>query len=150
MMTSAKHVPRWQRVALLFASLQCLIWGIFILALPEKSSLAYGFDKVPTELFLWQGTGLVIFLYGVGYGIAATNPSQHWAVIFIGLIAKFLGPVGMLWSVTKGQVSAQVLYLIPINDLVWWLPFTLILIAAFRNRVEANALVRDQVATERP
>ena len=150
MLPARKQIPRWQRVALLVASLQCLIWGIFILTLPERSSLAYGFDKVPAELFLWQGTGLVIFLFGVGYGIAATNPRQHWAVILIGLMAKFLGPIGMLWSVLQGQVSRQVLYLIPLNDVVWWLPFTLILVAAFRNHAEAGSSVRDQVAKERP
>ena len=150
MLQARKQVPRWQRMALLVASLQCLIWGVFILAFPERSSLAYGFDKVPAELFLWQGTGLIIFLFGVGYSIAATNPAQHWAVVLIGLMAKFLGPVGMLWSVIQSQVSKQVLYLIPINDLVWWLPFTLILVSAFRNRAEADSSVRDQVATERP
>ncbi len=150
MLPARKQIPRWQRVALLVASLQCLIWGIFILSLPERSSLAYGFDKVPAELFLWQGTGLVIFLFGVGYGIAATNPRQHWAVILIGLMAKFMGPIGMLWSVLQGQVSPKVLYLIPINDLVWWLPFTLILVAAFRNRAEADSSARDQVSKERP
>ena len=150
MLPARKQIPRWQRVALLVASLQCLIWGIFILSLPERSSLAYGFDKVPAAFFLWQGTGLVIFLFGVGYGIAATNPRQHWAVILIGLMAKFLGPIGMLWSVLQGQVSRQVLYLIPLNDVVWWLPFTLILVAAFRNRAEADSSGRDQVSKERP
>jgi len=146
---AAISIPRWQRVALLVASLQCLIWGAFILALPERSSLAYGFDKIPAELFLWQGTGLIIFLFGVGYGIAATNPIQHWAVILIGLMAKFLGPVGRVWSVLQGRVSSQVLYLIPINDLAWWLPFTLILISVFRNHAEADSSVRDQVSKER-
>ena len=150
MLPARKQIPRWQRVALLVASLQCLIWGIFILSLPERSSLAYGFDKVPAAFFLWQGTGLVIFLFGVGYGIAATNPRQHWAVILIGLMAKFMGPIGMLWSVLQGQVSRQVLYLIPLNDVVWWLPFTLILVAAFRNRAEADSSARDQVSKERP
>ena len=150
MLPARKQIPRWQRRALLVASLQCLIWGVFILAFPERSSLAYGFDHVPVELFLWQGTGLIIFLFGVGYAIAATNPAQHWAVVLIGLMAKFPGPVGMLWSAVQGQISRQVLYLLPINDLVWWLPFTLILVAAFRNRVEAGSSVRDQVATERP
>lgn len=149
MLASRNPVPRWQRVALLVASLQCLIWGVFILALPERSSLAYGFDNVPTELFLWQGTGLIIFLFGVGYGIAATNPVQHWAVILIGLMAKVLGPVGMLWSVIQGQVSRQVLYLIPMNDLVWWLPFALILFAVFRNRAAEDSSVLDQVSTAR-
>lgn len=149
MVTTRNHVPRWQRVALLVASFQCLIWGLFILTLPERSSVAYGFSKVPTELFLWQGTGLIIFLFGVGYGIAATNPKGHWGVVLMGLLAKVLGPVGMLWSVMQGEVAHQVLYLIPFNDLVWWVPFTVILVAAFRERAEADSLALDLVATTR-
>jgi hypothetical protein len=149
MLPPRQQSPRWQRVALIVASLQCLIWGLFIIVFPARSSLVYGFNRVPAELFLWQGMGLIIFLFGVGYGIASTNPLQHWAVILIGLMAKFFGPVGMLWSVVQGNVSRQVLYLIPINDVVWWLPFLLILIAAFRNCAEGDSSVHDRGAIER-
>jgi len=148
--TSTQNVPQWQRVALLVAALQCLIWGVFILALPERSSIVYGLTKAPTDLFLWQGTGLVIFLFGVGYAIAATNPGQHWSVILIGLIAKILGPVGMLWSVIQGDVPHQVLYLIPINDLIWWLPFTMILRDAFMHHRGEDSSALAPVSTTRP
>ncbi len=114
-------------MALLLAGLQCLILGVFIILWPAKSSLVYGFEKPPTELFLWQGTGLVIVLFGVGYVIASTNPLQHWSIVLIGFLGKSLGPIGMAWSSYHGHVSPKVLYLIPINDLIWLLPFGLIL-----------------------
>lgn len=119
--------PAWQKVALLIASLQCLIWGLFIVLLPARSSAAYGLAQPPREIFLWQGTGLVIFLYGVGYLIAASDPYRHWAVILVGLLAKTLGPVGMIWSVWEEQVPVRVLLLLPVNDLIWWIPFSMIL-----------------------
>jgi hypothetical protein len=119
---------------LLVAGLQCLIWGVFIIAFPERSSLAYGFSEPPKELFLWQGTGLVIVLFGVGYLIATTNPRQHWGIILVGFLSKFLGPIGLTWSVFQGEVPGRVLYLIPINDLFWLLPFALILLQVFRGR----------------
>ena len=125
--------PRWQRLTLLVAGVQCLIWGVFIILWPEKSSLAYGFAEPPTDLFLWQGTGLVIVLFGIGYIIASTNPLQHWLVVLIGLLGKSLGPIGMAWSVYHGQVSSKVLYLIPVNDLIWLIPFGLILERARRS-----------------
>jgi small multidrug resistance pump len=148
--TATHNVPQRQRVALLVAALQCLIWGVFIVALPERSSIVFGLIKVPTDLFLWQGTGLVTVLFGVGYAIAATNPRQHWSVLMIGLIAKILGPVGMLWSVIQGDVPHQVLYFIPINDLIWWWPFTMILRDAFlRHRGEDSSALAP-VSTTRP
>jgi small multidrug resistance pump len=124
--------PRWQRIALMAAGLQCFIWGVFIAAWPERSSHTYGFSDPPVELFLWQGMGLVIMLFGIGYLIASTNPLQHWAVILIGFLSKSLGPVGMAWSVNRGSVSRNVLYLIPINDLIWLVPFGLILIQVYK------------------
>ena len=126
--------PRWQRTGLLIAGLQCLIWGVFIIGWPERSSLAYGFAQPPAELFLWQGMGLVIVLFGLGYAIASRNPSQHWVIILIGLLSKSFGPIGMALSVNQGEVSSRVLYLIPINDLIWLIPFGMILLHVFRGR----------------
>ena len=128
------QAARWQCFALLIAGLQCLIWGVFIILWPAKSSLSYGFAQPPTDLFLWQGTGLVIVLFGVGYVIASTNPLQHWSIVLIGLMGKSLGPIGMAWSVYHGQVSSKVLNLIPINDLIWLMPFGLILLRVYRLR----------------
>lgn len=123
---------RWARIALLVAALQCLIWGVFIILLPERSSIVYGFSKPPTDLFLWQGTGLIIFLFGVGYTLAAFDPKQHWGIVLVGLLAKALGPIGMLWAVTQAQVPARVLVLIPIHDILWWIPFALIVRAGLK------------------
>ena len=128
-----RAVPRWAAITLLVAALQCLIWGVFIIVWPERSSLAYGFSQPPTDLFLWQGTGLVIVLFGIGYRIAATNPLKRWNIVLIGFLGKSLGPIGMTWSVFHGRVSRRVLCLIPINDLIWLIPFALILLLVYRS-----------------
>ena len=124
--------PRWHRIVLLVAGLQCLFWGLFIIACPERSSYAYGFAEPPEELFLWQGMGLVIVLFGMGYLIASANPVQHWVVILIGLLSKFFGPIGIVWSVNQGSVSRNVLHLLPINDLIWLIPFGFILVQVYK------------------
>jgi len=134
--------PRWAVIALLVAALQCLLWGVFIIVWPERSSLAYGFSQPPTDLFLWQGTGLVIVLFGIGYRIAATNPLKHWNIVLIGFLGKSLGPIGMTWSVVHGRVSRRVLYLIPVNDLIWLIPFALILLLVYKNSGSARNEVR--------
>ena len=127
-------IPRWQIISLVVAGLQCVIWGVYIIVMPAAAAITYGLDRPPQEIFLWQGTGLVIFLFGVGYLIASTNPRHHWVAILTGLLAKVLGPVGIVWSVMKGQVPSTVLLLLPWNDVIWWLPFGLILFRIFQER----------------
>lgn len=126
--------PRWARICLLVAACQCLIWGPFIILAPAASANAYGFSRAVSDEFLWQGMGLVILLYGLGYAIAAFDPYRHYVIVLVGLLAKILGPVGMTWAVGQGQVSANVLWLIPIHDVLWWWPFAVIVLRGLKWR----------------
>ncbi|MEY3458219.1 MAG: hypothetical protein RL215_1376 [Planctomycetota bacterium] len=130
--------PRWDRIALSVAALQCFGWGPFIIIAPERSAIAYGYSHPPTDIFLWQGMGLIILLYGIGYAIASADPARHYAVVLVGLLAKILGPIGMTWAVLNQQVSHNVLWLIPIHDLIWWWPFTLIVLRGIKTTSGIN------------
>jgi hypothetical protein len=100
-----------------------VLWGTFIMAFPALSARVYGFAELPREIHLWQGAGLFIALLGIGYALAASDPRQHWGIVLIGLLAKVFGAAGMCWSVFSGQVSSQVLWLLPFNDVIWLWPF---------------------------
>lgn len=129
--------PRWQTITLLLSGIHSALWGCFIILLPGPSAVAWGLADAPQELFLWQGTGLVILLFGVGYLIAATNPLQHWAVVLIGLLGKILGPIGVVTGVIRGDVPVDVLWLLPVNDVIWWIPMALIVWQALRRGTES-------------
>jgi len=130
---SSETVPRWLSVSLVLSGMHSIAWGCFIVFLPGPAASVYGLAETPHDLFLWQGTGFVIVLFGTGYAIAASNPYQHWVVVLIGLLAKVFGPIGMLVAVLRGEVSSDVLWLLPVNDVVWWVPFTIIVIQGLRN-----------------
>ncbi len=93
------------------------------MALPALSARVYGFAETPHDVHLWQGTGLFITLLGVGYGLASSDPRQHWGIVLIGLLAKVFGAAGMCRAAFSGQVSVHVLWLLPVNDALWWWPF---------------------------
>lgn len=114
------------------AALHCLVWGVFIIAWPTRSALVYGFEEGITDEFLWRGTGLSIVLFGLGYGLGSIDPRRHVGPILLGLIAKILGPLGIMMSVVNGQVSSKVLWLLPVNDVVWWIPLTIIVCDGFQ------------------
>lgn len=119
--------PGWHFWALRLAAVHCAVWGIGIILLPQPAADVYGLGHQLTDDYLWQGTGLAILLFGVGYGIASMNPLRHWAVVAVGLLGKVLGPIGMIWAVTQGDVSTSVLPMVLINDVIWWFPFVAIL-----------------------
>jgi hypothetical protein len=117
------NFDRLAPLLLRLAAIHCLAWGCFVILLPGRSAVLYGIEHELADAWLWQGTGLVIFLMGLGYGIAATDPRRHYVVVLIGLLAKVLGPIGLCWSIYHGAVSPRVLLLVPLNDLIWWIPF---------------------------
>ena len=113
----------WHRKVVIAACFHCGLWGAFIIVTPELSWRIYGFADRPHDIHLWQGTGLFILLLAIGYGMAAWDLRQHWGIVVVGLLAKALGAAGMSWAVWQGRVSSQVLWLLPLNDLIWIWPF---------------------------
>ncbi len=135
---SSETLPRWIPVSLMLSAIHSITWGCFIVLLPGPAAVVYGLAETPHDLFLWQGTGLVIVLFGAGYAIAASNPYQHWVVVLIGLLAKVCGPIGMLVAVLRGEISVDVLWLLPVNDVIWWDPFVIIVIQGLRNATASD------------
>lgn len=70
---------------------------------------------------------------GIGYLVAARNPIRHWPIVLVGLLGKILGPIGFVWSAAQGKIDWIFGVNILTNDLIWWVPFTLILLAARRD-----------------
>jgi hypothetical protein len=76
---------------------------------------------------LWQGIGFFVGLFGVAYLLAASNPLKHWGIVAVGLLGKVAGPVGQAGGVAMGNARPESLILSIPNDLVWWVPFALVL-----------------------
>lgn len=125
--TRASTSPAWMKLVLLASCVHSGVWGVFIMAAPAMSAKVYGFSQVPHDVHLWQATGLFITLLAIGYGLAASNPIQHWGIVLIAFLAKVLGAIGMCSAVYREQVSPNVLWLLPFDDVIWWVPFAMII-----------------------
>lgn len=125
-------VPRWMRIVLLSAALYSVVWGIWTVLWPSSLFVLVGMEP-PGFLYLWQSIGLWIGVFGVGYAIAATNPFRHWPIILIGLLGKILGPVGFIWVWWQGQVPLSFGAVLITNDIIWWVPFVIILARTARS-----------------
>jgi len=131
----------WMRIVLLAAAAYNLLWGGLVVALPETTLgwLGVGDARYPQ---FWQCVGMIVGVYGVGYLAAAAAPLRHWPIVLVGLLGKIFGPIGFLDAVLREQLPTRMAWTLLTNDLIWWVPFTLILIAAFRRAASDRSVAR--------
>ncbi len=123
--------PRWASRWLIAAGVYNLLWGALTIAQPH---LLFDLARIPRTNYpeIWQCVGMIVGVYGIGYLIAARDPRRHWPIVLVGLLGKILGPIGFAAALFKGTFPPLFGLTILTNDLVWWMPFALILRDAAR------------------
>lgn len=76
---------------------------------------------------IWQSVGMIVGVFGIGYLIAAFNPIRHWPIVLVGFLGKVFGPIGFIKAVSTGALPLSSAWITLTNDLIWWIPFGLIL-----------------------
>ncbi|MFZ4576727.1 MAG: hypothetical protein ACOYN0_20280, partial [Phycisphaerales bacterium] len=121
--------PAWMRWWLVAAAAYNIIWGGVMVLAPQWSLRALGVELADARVWpqLWACIGMIVGVYGVGYAIASRDPARHWPIVLVGLLGKVLGPIGFVSSAVKGELPWSMGATILTNDLVWWVPFALML-----------------------
>jgi len=118
---------------LVAAALYNACFGVLAGLAPKMTLTWLGFlDPSSREQALWQCIGMIVGVYGVAYWFAARAPLRHWPVVLAGLLGKLFGPIGFVSSAANGVMPWRTGFIILSNDIVWWIPFSLILIASAR------------------
>ena len=125
---------RLYRIILVLASLYNLGFGLWAGLFPLSFFDLFDLDP-PRYPAIWSCLGMVVGLYGLAYGYAAFRlergePAR--AIVAIGLLGKVLGPAGWALAVRSGELPWKTFPLVLFNDLLWWLPFSLILLEGTR------------------
>ncbi len=122
-------------LVLLCAAAYNVAWGTWVILFPTLSFAYSGMlvaDKPLHYPQLWQCIGMIVGVYGIAYALAARDPARHWPIVLVGLLGKIFGPIGLAFGVLTGESPPSGLITIIPNDLIWWVPFTLILWHAYR------------------
>ena len=125
------------RRVLVAAGIYNLAWGSLTVGLPHWLFDLTGMER-PNYPFIWQCVGMIVGVYGIGYLAASRDPARHWPIVLVGLLGKIFGPLGYLMGLMRGDVPAAFGVTLPTNDLVWWVPFTVILLHAWRSHAAAE------------
>lgn len=123
--------PRWMSITLWAAAAYNLLWGGFVVLFPLAP---FRWINLPPPNYpeIWQCVGMIVGVYGIGYAAAARNPLRHWPIVLVGFLGKVCGPIGFADAVLGQRLPLQAGWTILTNDLIWWIPFALILLRAWQ------------------
>ena len=124
--------PRWMTLTLRAAAVYNVVWGAWVVLFPNQFFDLVGMAR-PVYPSIWQCVGMIVGVYGLGYWIAARDPARHWPIVLVGFLGKVFGPIGYVGGAfVEGALDPAFGWTIPTNDLIWWVPFSMILWHAFR------------------
>jgi small multidrug resistance pump len=123
--------PRWAFWWLWAAGIYNLLWGAVTIALPFAWFDLTGAER-PNYPEIWQCVGMIVGVYGIGYIAAAYDCYRHWPIVLVGFLGKIFGPIGFAVALVKGTFPPAFGLTILTNDLLWWIPFGMILAGAWR------------------
>lgn len=114
------------KITLKLAAVYNLIWGAWVIFFPQHFFKIASMEPINHPM-VWQGMGMVIGVYGLGYWWASYAPYRHWPIVAVGFLGKLFGPVGFLFNYLRGDAPGTFAYTLVTNDLIWWIPFLAIL-----------------------
>lgn len=124
---------KWMKTVLKAAGIYNVLWGVWVVLFPSHFFELVGMEPVNHEV-IWQGMGMVIGVYGLGYWWAADDPLKHWPIVAVGLLGKLFGPIGFCINYFSGKIPFEFAYTMFTNDFIWWVPFSVILIRAHKTQ----------------
>jgi len=124
--------PQWMGWVLRAAAVYNVLWGAWVVLFPNHFFALVGMEP-PLHPSIWQCVGMIVGVYGIGYWIAANAPYRHWPIVLVGMLGKIFGPIGYVQGAfIDGTLDPAFGATIPTNDVIWWVPFAMMLWGAFR------------------
>jgi len=120
------------RRSLQVAALYNVLWGAWVVLMPNHFFDLLAMPRLNHPM-IWQGMGMVIGVYGLGYWWAARNYLVHWPIVAVGMLGKLFGPLGYVFNVLFQDLAyPQFGYMLLFNDLIWWPFFIPMLLHAYQ------------------
>lgn len=134
----------WMNATVSSAGLYNLIWAAYIIARPDDFFERLALDA-PSHTVLWQALGFAIGVLGFGFLLASQDAVRHWPVVLMGMLSKLGGALGLGAAIYRGALPIEALWLLIMNDLVWCVPFSLILWAAYQAGLRQRRVLSPEI-----
>lgn len=113
------------------AGIYNILYGAYLVLFPKHFFEITGMD-LPRYIEFWQCIGMIVGVYGLGYIIAARDYIKHYPIVLVGFLGKIFGPIGFAGALYQQTLPIEFGFMIIPNDLIWWIPFFLMLKKAYQ------------------
>ena len=118
---NAPVLDRWMRRLLRFAGTFNLFAGLGMIVLYHEGYRLFGVEK-PAFVMPLQLTGVLVFLFGVGYHRIASRPRENYDLLLLGFLSKAGGSILGIYYVVLGSLPLFFLLCLFLADIIY-LPF---------------------------
>jgi hypothetical protein len=125
------NTPRWMGRLLLAAGSYHILFALWTNAWPHLGFDWCGLPR-PNHPMLWRALGLVSGALGLGFLIASRNPIQHWPIVLVGFFKATVSLILIGLAIFHQDIPFNTIWFLLVDDLIWWLPFAMILWAALQ------------------
>lgn len=103
-----------------------LLAGASMLCLLHEGFKLLGLEK-PDLLLPVQLVGMLVAVFGIGYGLVALDPPGNRNVLLLGFLTKLLGPLLAFYYIAAGKLPPIFLAVLFVSDVMYLPPFAMIL-----------------------
>jgi hypothetical protein len=129
---------RFYRIVFAASAAYNVVWGTLVILFPLAPFRLAGMPE-PNYPEIWQCVGMFVLVYAIGYAYLAVDPIRYAPFALIAMLGKLFGPLGWVWAWSRGRLPAVSGLTLVTNDLIWWVPYTMFLLAVFRRTPSARA-----------
>lgn len=140
-----KPLLSWMKFVLRFVAIYNVLAGLHMLILKHETYDMIGMEP-PKIDFPMQLVGILVLLFGVGYYMVAKNPVENRNVLLLGFLSKFLGSCLGTYYVLRGLLPPKFVLVYFFADVIYLVPFYLILRRLFRFAAVRQAFLPDSSA----
>ncbi len=119
-------VPFWMPLVLCVAGLYCLAFAVVTLAWPDEAYAKTGLDASGHHMLV-RLIGMFYLVFGCSYFLAARDPIRHWRIVLLCVIKILIVLAAGFYSWSNALLAPRLILLLIIDDLLWLVPFLMIL-----------------------
>lgn len=123
--------PKWMHSVMRLAGIYNLGYALLLTFYPSQT---FAWLEMPeTPVIMIRCIGMMVGVYALCYWIAGSDPVKYWPLVAVGIVGKTLGPLGFLYGFVYGVFTWKGWIMIFFNDVIWWVPFWVIVVHAWRH-----------------